>query len=108
MARDAKHISIGVDGKNGLRGSLELLVKDMSGMTEDLEFLRQSAHSYNETKAVLLKLFATSAMAILIQFAAAVWCVSAINARQDSIRQDVNRVLTLIDKLHIDQPQTNK
>ena len=103
MARDAKHISVGVDGQNGLRGSIANLTRDVNTMTQDFNFLRQTAQNYNETKNLLLRLFMTSAVAVIVQFGGAVWFVSSLHSKQESIREDLNRVIQHIDKIYIEQ-----
>lgn len=103
MARDAKHISVGVDGQNGLRGSIANLTRDVNSMTQDFNFLRQTANNYTETKNLLLRLFVTSAVAVIIQFGGAVWFVSSLHSKQESIREDLNRVIRHIDKINDDQ-----
>lgn len=102
-ARDAMHVSIGVDGRNGLRGSLESLVRDVASMSESLNIVKQSASNYADMKALMLRLFAASAMTILCQFGGAVWLVSSLHSRQEDMRQDLNRVLALLDKHRDDQ-----
>jgi hypothetical protein len=102
MARDAKHISVGVDGQNGLRGSIANLTRDVTGMTQDFNFLSQTAQNYTETKNLLLKLFVTSAVAIIVQFGGAVWFVSSMHSKQETIREDLNRVIRHIDKIYDD------
>ena len=102
MARDAKHISVGVDGQNGLRGSIANLTRDVTSMTQDFNFLRQTAQNYTETKNLLLKLFVTSAAAIIVQFGGAVWFVSSMHSKQETIREDLNRVIRHIDKIYDD------
>jgi hypothetical protein len=97
------HVSIGVDGRNGLRGSLESLVRDVASMSESLNIVKQSASNYADMKALMLRLFAASAMTILCQFGGAVWLVSSLHSRQEDMRQDLNRVLTLLDKHRDDQ-----
>ena len=97
-ARDAMHISIGVDGKNGLRGSLETLGKDVTSMSESFNVLKSSAENYSEMKTLLLRLFAASAMTIMCQFGGAVWLVSSLHSKQESMREDLNRVLAILDK----------
>ena len=101
-ARDAMHITIGVDGKNGLRGSLETLVRDVTSMSESFSVLKSSANSYSEMKTLLLRLFAASAMTIMCQFGGAVWLVSSLHSKQESMREDLNRVLAILDKRHDD------
>jgi len=103
MARDAKHISVGVDGQNGLRGSIATLTKDVNSMTQDFNFLRQTANNYTETKNLLLRLFVTSAVAVIVQFGGAVWFVSSLHSKQESIREDLNRVIRHIDKINEEQ-----
>ena len=98
MARDAYVIGVGVDGKNGLRGSLESLARDVTRITEDFEFLRQTAHSYVEIRSFLLRLFVASAATILLQFGGAIWYASSQYSRQESLRNDMNRVISYIDK----------
>lgn len=100
-ARDAMHVSVGVDGKNGLRGAMEILLGNVTSLSKDLEFLRQTAHSYTETKTLLARLFTSTALALFLQFAGAIWFVSALHSKQESIKEDLNRVLLYIEK----QPQ---
>jgi len=97
-ARDAMHVSVGVDGKNGLRGVMEILIRDVANMSKDIEVLRQTANSYTETKTLLARLFTSTALALFLQFAGAIWFVSALHSKQESIRQDLNRVLLYIEK----------
>jgi len=103
MARDAKHISVGVDGQNGLRGSIANLTRDVNSMTQDFNFLRQTANNYTETKDLLMRLFVTSAVAVVVQFGGAVWFVSSLHSKQETIREDLNRVIRHIDKTYDEQ-----
>lgn len=98
MARDAKHISIGVDGRNGLRGTLDHLAKDVGKLKEDVEFVKEAAHSYNGMKVFFSRLLIASFATVMLQLAAAVWYISAQNAKQEALRSDVNRILSHIDK----------
>lgn len=93
MARDAMTVSVGLDGKNGLRGSLEHLTKEFSSLPRDIEFLKQTANHYLDMKSLLLRLFATSFAAIFLQFGGAVWYVSEQHVKQEIIREDLNKVL---------------
>jgi hypothetical protein len=95
---DAMHISIGVDGRNGLRGTMETVKAELSAISRDLDFLRQAAHSYNSTKQLFTRLFTSTALAIFIQLMGAIWFVSAMHSKQDALRDDLNRVLMYIDK----------
>jgi hypothetical protein len=96
--KDALHISIGVDGRNGLRGTLETVRAELGVISKDLEFLRQSAYSYNSTKQLFTRLFTSTALAIFIQLMGAIWFVSAMHSKQEALREDLNRVLVYIDK----------
>jgi len=104
MARDAKHISVGVDGRNGLRGAIQNLSTDVSKITSELNTLGHAAHSYNELRVFLSKLFIASITAMVIQFAGVVWYLSAQHSKQESLRTDLNRVIAHIDK----QQETRK
>jgi hypothetical protein len=97
MARDVKHISIGVDGRNGLRSAVQELVTDMSAITKDFGFLRQTADNYVDMKTMLFRLFAASAAVLLAQFASAVWYLSAQHSEQQAMRQELNRVISYMD-----------
>lgn len=97
MARDVKHISIGVDGRNGLRSAVQELVSDMTAITKDFGFLRQTADNYVDMKSMMIRLFTASAAALLAQFAAVVWYLSAQHSEQLAIRQDLNRVISYMD-----------
>lgn len=105
QARDALHVAIGVDGRNGLRGSLNTLVSDVSKITEALHGLRQQANDYAEMKSMLLKLFVACTVTILCQFGSAVWFVSSLHSRQENMREDLNRVLAILDKRYAEAPQ---
>lgn len=105
QARDALHVAIGVDGRNGLRGSLNTLVSDVSKITEALHGLKQHASDYAEMKSTLLKLFAACGITILCQFGSAVWFVSSLHNRQENMREDLNRVLAILDKRYAEAPK---
>jgi formamidopyrimidine-DNA glycosylase len=98
MARDNKHITIGVDGNNGLKGTLASLVKDVHSMTRDFEFLRQTANSYVEMKTWLIRLLITSVTALVFQFAGAAWSLNLQAAKQDAFKEDLNKALSFINK----------
>lgn len=98
MARDAMHISVGVDGKNGLRGSMSNLTEQLHILVKEVGYLKQTADSYMEMRQLVLKYFATAAVGLLVQFAGAIWYFSAQNQQQQALRQDLNKVLIYIDK----------
>jgi hypothetical protein len=102
-ARDAMHISVGVDGKNGLRGSMETMLREVTSMSEDFAVLRQTAQNYNETKDFLLRLFVSSAVAMFIQFGGAIWFLSSMHNKQENMREDLNKVISYVDKKHAEQ-----
>lgn len=97
MARDAKHISIGVDGRNGLRGTLDLLAKDVRKLSSDVEVVKKAADDYVGTKAFLTKVLLGSFMGIVTQVCFAVWYVSAQHTQQESLKADVARLLAKAD-----------
>lgn len=107
MARDAMHITVGVDGKNGLRGSISNLSEQMGVMVKEFSFLRETAHSYVEMKSWVLKSFVTAAVGLSLQFAGAIWYFSGQHQQQQALRQDLNKVLAYIDKQQ-DLAKTNK
>lgn len=98
MARDAMHISVGVDGKNGLRGSMSNLTEQLHILVKEVGYLKQTADSYMEMRQLVLKYFATAAVGLLVQFAGAIWYFSAQNQQQQALKQDLNKVLIYIDK----------
>lgn len=104
MATKALHVSIGVDGKNGLRGSLEAISKDVTSMIRDFEILKSSAKSYLETKRLLLQLFTVSAAAVIVQLCGIVWYFSSQHSKQEVMRDDLNRVILSIEKLKEEVP----
>lgn len=108
MARDAMHISVGVDGKNGLRGSISTLSEQVHVLVKEFSFLRQTADSYVEMRQMVLRFFATAAIGLLAQFAAAIWYFSAQHAQQEALRQDLNKVLSYIDKQQQELPKAGK
>lgn len=108
MARDNKHITIGVDGNNGLKGTLAILVKDVNSMTKDFEFLRQTASSYVDTKAWLMRLLFTSVAAIVFQFAGAAWTLNTQASRQDAFKDDLSKILAYVAKQQQDDSVKTK
>jgi replication initiation and membrane attachment protein DnaB len=98
MARDAKHISIGVDGRNGLRGTLDHLAKDVSKLAEDVDFVKKAADNYVSNKEFLTRLLTASFMGIVGQVAFAIWYVSAQHSQQEALKADVTRLLARIDR----------
>lgn len=98
MARDVMHISIGVDGKNGLRGVTAGLSEQVGVLAKDFGFLRQTADSYVEMRETVLRYFATAALGLLLQFAGAVWYFSGQHQQQQVLKDDLNKVLSLIEK----------
>jgi hypothetical protein len=97
MARDAKHISIGVDGRNGLRGTLEHLARDVSRLAHDVEFVKKAADDYIGLKSFFTKLLVGSFMGIVTQVCFAVWYVSAQHTQQEALKADVARLLARAD-----------
>lgn len=97
MARDAKHISIGVDGRNGLRGTLDHLAKDVSKLASDVEFVKKAADDYIGLKSFFTKLLVGSFMGIMTQVCFAVWYVSAQHTQQEALKADVTRLLAKVD-----------
>jgi hypothetical protein len=98
MARDAMHISVGVDGKNGLRGSISTLSEQVNVLVKEFAFLRQTADSYVEMKNLILKFFTTAAVGLFFQFAAAIWYFSGQHQQQQAMRDDLNKVLSYVAK----------
>ena len=97
MARDAKHISIGVDGRNGLRGTLEHLVRDVGKLAHDVESVKKAADDYIGLKSFFTKLLVGSFMGIVMQVCFAVWYVSAQHTQQEALKADVARLLARAD-----------
>jgi len=98
MARDAMHISVGVDGKNGLRGSLANLSEQIAVLVKEFGYLKETAHSYIEMKDMAMKFFATAAVGLFFQFAAAIWYFSGQHQQQQAMKDDLNKVLSYIAK----------
>lgn len=98
MARDVMHISVGVDGRNGLRGSMHTLTEQVHVLVKEFNFLRQTADSYMEMRSFVLKFFATAAFGLFLQFAGAIWYFSGQHQQQQALRNDLNKVLSYIDK----------
>ena len=98
MARDAMHISVGVDGRNGLRGSIANLSEQMAVLVKEFGFLKETANSYMEMKNLVLKFFATAAIGLFFQFATAIWYFSGQHQQQQALREDLNKVLSYVDK----------
>jgi hypothetical protein len=98
MARDVMHISIGVDGKNGLRGVTAGLSEQVAVLAKEFGFLRQTADSYVEMRQTVLRYFATAAMGLFLQFAAAIWYFSGQHQQQQVLKDDLNKVLLFIEK----------
>jgi hypothetical protein len=87
MARDAKHISIGVDGRNGLRGTLDLLARDVSKLAADVDFVKKAADDYIGLKSFFTKILVGSFMGIVTQVCFAVWYVSAQHTQQEALKE---------------------
>jgi hypothetical protein len=98
MARDVMHISIGVDGKNGLRGITASLSEQLAVLAKEFSFLRQTADSYVEMRETVLRYFATAALGLILQFAGAVWYFSAQHQQQQVLKEDLSKVLNLVEK----------
>ena len=98
MARDVMHISIGVDGKNGLRGVTAGLSEQVGVLAKDFGFLRQTADSYVEMRETVLRYFATAALGLLLQFTGAVWYFSGQHQQQQTLKDDLSKVLSFIEK----------
>jgi hypothetical protein len=92
------HISVGVDGRNGLRGSIANLSEQMAVLVKEFGYLKETAHSYVEMKELVMKFFATAAVGLFFQFAAAIWYFSGQHQQQQSMRDDLNKVISYIDK----------
>lgn len=99
MARDAMHISIGVDGKNGLRGTIENLATQVSSLSDDFIFVKQAAESYVSVKSMLSKFFITSIGALLMQFGTIVWYVSSRQVQFEGLRKDVEKLNSVISEV---------
>ena len=98
MARDNRNITIGFDGNNGLRGNLASLVRDVTDMAKDFEFLRQTAKSYTEMKTWFMRLIATSLCAIFFQFLGNMWTLNTQREKQDSLREELIKITSFIDQ----------
>jgi hypothetical protein len=98
MARDVMHISVGVDGRNGLRGSIASLSEQVQVIVKEFSFLRETANSYVEMKSTVLKFFTTAAIGLFFQFAAAIWYFSGQHQQQEALKADLNKVLAYIEK----------
>jgi hypothetical protein len=98
MARDNRNITIGFDGNNGLRGNLASLVRDVTDMAKDFEFLRQTAKNYTEMKTWFMRLIATSLCAIFFQFVGNMWSLNHQQAKQDSLREHILKITSYIDQ----------
>jgi len=98
MARDNRNITIGFDGNNGLRGNLTNLVRDVTDMAKDFEFLRQTAKSYMEMKTWFVRLLVTSLCAIFFQLAGSLWSLNVQKAKQDSLREDIAKLMSRVEQ----------
>lgn len=98
MARDAKHISIGVDGRNGLRGTLDNLTKEVAKLSADVQTVKKAADDYVGTKDFLKRVILGSFMGIVGQVTFAAWYVSAQHTQQEAMKADVSRLLARMDR----------
>ena len=105
MARDNRNITIGFDGNNGLRGNLTSLIREVSEMTKDFEFLRQTAKGYVDMKSWFMRLLVTSLCAIAFQFFSNIWSINSQIMKQEALRVDVLKALSVIEKQREDPSQ---
>ena len=99
IARDALHVTIGVDGKNGLRGTLDALVKDVGNLTREFSTVQETAKNYKEVKDTVVRFFAGFGVVLLAQFFSCVWYLSNEHVQRENMRTELNRVISYIDKL---------
>ena len=99
MARDTLHIAIGVDGKNGLRAAINELSGTVNKIKEDFLFLRETAHSYKELKAMIGKFLLSGVFAFIFQLGGIVWFFSKEHAGQEQIAQQVQEVFVKLKSM---------
>lgn len=108
MAKDAMTVSVGLDGKNGLRGAIEKLTQEFSNLPKDVEFLKQTANHYHEMKSMVIRMFMASIAALFVQFGGAMWYTSEQHNKQEVIRRDLNRVMEYLDQRHTDKNELKR
>lgn len=106
LARDAIHICIGVDGHNGLRGTLHKLTSEVELISKEFADVREATKSNKESRLNLTKFLAASALVLITQFATAVWYMSAQHSKQENLRNDVDRLAAYVEKLRSTYPDS--
>jgi hypothetical protein len=99
IARDTLHIAIGVDGRNGIRGSLNDLTHSVSKINEDFLFLRETANNYKELKGTIGRFLLSSLLAFVIQFAGIIWFFANEYATKENLKLQILSVLEDVREL---------
>jgi len=99
IARDTLHIVVGVDGKNGIRGTLYDVNTSVNKIKEDFLFLRETANNYKELKSTIGKFLLTSSLAFVLQFAGVVWFFAREHASVEHLTVQIKKVIEDIEKI---------
>jgi hypothetical protein len=96
------HVSVGVDGKNGIRGSLNDLTLSVNKIKEDFLFLRETANNYNEIKSGIGKFLLGSSLAFIIQFAGVIWFFAVDHTEKEHLTHKIEAVIKDVENFKKD------
>jgi hypothetical protein len=99
IARDTLHIAVGVDGKNGIRGSLRDLTHSVNKIKEEFLFLRETANNYKELKGTIGRFLLTSLLAFVIQFAGVIWFFANEHNAKENIKVQIIEIVEDIKQI---------
>jgi hypothetical protein len=99
IARDTLHIAIGVDGRNGIRGSLNDLTTSVDRIKEEFLFLRETANNYKELKGTIGRFLLTSLLAFVIQFAGVIWFFANEHNAKENIKIQITAIIEDVKQL---------
>jgi len=105
LARDAIHICIGVDGHNGLRGTLQKLTTDVEHIGKEFSEVSTTVKDHKELKSQLFKFLTASAMILITQFAGAVWYMSEQHSKQENTRADLEKLSAMVELIKVSKTE---
>jgi hypothetical protein len=100
IARDTLHIVVGVDGKNGIRGTLRDVNTSVNKIKEDFLFLRETANNYKELKGTIGRFLLTSSLAFVLQFAGVIWFFAREHVVVEQLTVQLKKVIEDVEKIN--------
>lgn len=89
VARDSMAITVGVDGKNGLRGNVSTMRTDVDRISHDVTVMREILENSQALKKLLIGTVSGAVMFGLVQIIGITWFFSSEHAAQESLTRDV-------------------